>query len=90
MCMSAAGGDGWLTRPVLRAMHGYIFTTAACRLAVMQVSERNFKMRRIAQAYGYRETVVPRLRGPQEAECILTLADEEWRASRFHKGASHG
>ena len=85
MCMSAAGGDGWLTRPVLYAMHEYIFDQAGCQLAVLQTSEHNKVMRRIAKAYGYRETVIPRLRGRDEAECLLTLADDDWRASRFHR-----
>lgn len=90
MCMSAAGEPGWLTRPILYAMHAYIFDTAQCQLAVMQVSERNHRMRRIGLAYGYTEHRVPRLRGRDEAEMIMTLAEEDWRASRFHKGQSHG
>lgn len=90
MCMSAAGGPGWLTRPVLYAMHDYIFNTAGCQLAVMQVSERNERMRRIGLAYGYTEIRLPRLRGRDEAEMLLTLPDEVWRASRFHKGKPDG
>ncbi len=86
LCMSAAGGSGWLTRSVLRAMHGYVFDDAGCQLAVLQVSEKNAAMRRIALAYGYCEFVIPRLRGRNEAECLLTLTDDAWRASRFHKG----
>lgn len=90
MCMSAAGEPGWLTRPVLYAMHSYIFDQAGCQLAVMQVSERNERMRRIGLAYGYTETRVPRLRGRDEAEMIMTLADEDWRASRFHRRNASG
>lgn len=85
MCMSAAGSDGWLSRPVLKAMHAYVFDDAGCQLAALQVSERNHRMRRIALAYGYREYVIPRLRGRDEAECLMTLSDDDWRASRFHK-----
>lgn len=87
MCMSGAGGGGWLTRPVLYAMHDYIFNVAGCQMAVMQTAESNKVMRRIALAYGYSEHVIPRLRGRDEAECILTLPDEDWRASRFHRNA---
>lgn len=90
MCMSAAGEPGWLNRSVLYAMHDYVFNTAGCQLAVMQVSERNARMRRIGLAYGYTETRVPRLRGRDEAEMIMTLPDEVWRASLFHKGQAHG
>ena len=83
--MSAAvESKRWLSRPVLRAMHGYIFDDAGCQLAVMRVSENNMTMRRIAKAYGYDETLIPRLRGRNEAESILTLTDDDWNRSRFH------
>lgn len=90
MCMSAAGEPGWLNRRVLYAMHDYIFNTAGCQVAVMQVSERNDRMRRIGLAYGYTETRIPRLRGRDEAEIVMTLTEETWRASRFHKGKPDG
>ena len=90
MCMSAAGEPGWLNRTVLHAMHSYIFDDAGCQLAVMQVSENNARMRRIGLAYGYTETRIPRLRGRDEAEIIMTLTDEDWRASRFHRRLTLG
>lgn len=71
-------------------MHSYIFDAAGCQLAVMQVSEKNKRMRRIGLAYGYTETRVPRLRGRDEAEMIMTLAEENWRASRFHRRLTRG
>lgn len=89
MCMSAAG-ENWLNKSVLYAMHSYIFDVAGCQLAVLQVSENNQRMLRIANAYGYRGHKIPRLRGRGEAEIILTLADDDWRASRFHKGVNNG
>ena len=85
ICMSAAGKPGWLTRPVLRAMHGYCFDQVGCQSVVMQVAETNYRMRRIARAYGYREYIIPRLRGRDEAEAVMVLAEEDWRASRFHR-----
>lgn len=85
ICMSASGGDGWMTRPVLKAMHGYVFEDAGCQMVALQVSERNHRMRRIALAFGYSEYVIPRLRGRDEAECLMTLTDDVWRASRFCK-----
>jgi len=90
ICMSAAGSDGWLTRPVLYAMHDYVFNQAGCQLAVLQTSEHNAVMRRIALAYGYCEYLIPRLRGRNEAEALLTLTDDDWRASRFHKDHARG
>lgn len=89
MCMSAAGHH-FLNRPVLYAIHRYIFDTAQCQLAVMQVSERNERMLRIARAYGYQGTRIPRLRGRDEAEIVMTLTVEAWRSSRFHRTVTNG
>ena len=89
MEMSAAAVDRrWLTRPVLKAMFTVPFETFACQLAVLRVSERNTAMLRIAKAYGFNEYVIPRLRGRNEADHILTLSDDDWRANRFNKGRS--
>lgn len=85
MCMSAAGSDGWLTRSVLYAMHNYVFNDAGCQLAILQTSERNKVMQRIARAYGYRDTRILRLRGRNEAEILWTLTDDDWRNSRFNR-----
>jgi len=87
MCMSAAGGNGWLTRPVLHRMHSYVFCDAGCQLAVLQVAEDNDRMLSIARRYGYQEHRIPRLRGRDKAEVILTLTDDDWLASRFHRRA---
>lgn len=91
MEMSAcAESPQWLSRPVLWAMHSYIFDDAQCQMAVMRTSERNTRMRRIGKAYGYREQIIPRLRGRHEAEAVLTLTDCDWRSSRFHVRKEHG
>lgn len=85
ICLSAAGGPGWLSRPVLYAMHSYGFNQIGCQAMLLQVAETNYRMRRIARAYGYREYVIPRLRGRNEAEAVMVLAEEDWRASKFHR-----
>lgn len=85
--MSAGSIDKrWLTRPVLKAMFAVPFDVLGCQLAVLRVSECNAVMLRIAKAYGFKEFIVPRLRGRDEAEHILTLADDAWRANRFNRG----
>jgi RimJ/RimL family protein N-acetyltransferase len=87
MEMSAASVDKrWLTRPVLRAMFAVPFDLFGCQLAVLRVSERNAAMLRIAKAYGFNEFIIPRLRGRDEAEHILTLSDDDWRANSFNRG----
>ncbi len=87
--MSAAGGDGWLTRRVLQAMHQYPFAIG-CQMIVLQTAVENHVMRRIAKAYGYRETIIPRLMGRSADASILTLTDDDWRASRFYRGEVNG
>lgn len=81
----SAAGTHWLSRKVLFAMHEYVFDTAGCQLAMLRVSERNERMLRIAEAYGYRKHLIPRMGGRDEAQAIMTLTDDDWRASRFHK-----
>jgi len=76
----------WLTRLVLRSMFSHAFDTFKCQLCVLRVSEHNKPMLRIAKSYGFNEYVIPRLRGRDEAEHVLTLADDDWRANRFNKG----
>jgi len=84
--MHAASMDKrWLTRPVLKAMFSYPFDQMKCQLCALRVSERNKPMVRIAKAYGFKAYLIPRLRGRDEAEFILTLTDDDWRANRFNK-----
>jgi RimJ/RimL family protein N-acetyltransferase len=75
----------WLTRPVLKAMFSLPFDRFGCQLVVLRVAAENVPMRRMAKAYGFNEYVIPRLRGRGLAEIILTLTDDDWRRSRFHK-----
>lgn len=81
---AAADSPRWLTRPVLRAMHSYIFNDSGCQMALMRVSEHNKRMLRIAAAYGYQSHRIPRLRGRDEAEIVLTLTDDDWKKGKFH------
>lgn len=74
----------WLTRPVLRAMFGYPFLQLQAQLVALRVSERNERMIGIALRFGFTGYRIPRLRGPDEAEIILTLTVEDWRANGFH------
>lgn len=75
----------WLTGPVLRAIFALPFDSFGCQLCVIRVSERNAAMLRIAKSVGFTDHIIPRLRGRGEAEHILTLTDDDWRQSRFHK-----
>lgn len=87
--MHAASVDKrWLTRPVLKAMFSLPFDQFGCQLCALRVSEHNKPMIRIAEAYGFKAFHIPRLRGRDEDEFILTLTDDDWRANRFNKDAA--
>ena len=89
MEMSAAAIDPkWMSRRVIYTAHDFIFNQMACQMAVLRVSEENERMRRIGRALGYREYRIPRLRGRKEAEILMTLADDDWRNSKW--GKKHG
>lgn len=82
---AASTSKRWLSRPVLKAMFSYPFDQAGCQMAVLRVSERNPIMVSIALRYGFKSYLIPRLRGRDEAEHILTLTDDDWRANRFNQ-----
>lgn len=75
----------WLTRPILRAVFALPFDQLGCQLCVLRVSEKNETMLRIARSVGFKEVLIPRLRGRNEGEYIMTLADDEWRRGRFYR-----
>lgn len=82
---AASTSKRWLTRQVLKAMFSYPFDQLGCQMVVLRVSERNTPMIRIGKAYGFQDFVIPRLRGRDEAEVLLTLTDSDWRTNRFNR-----
>lgn len=76
----------WLTRPIVRAMFALPFDNLGCQLCVLRVSELNHAMLRMAKVVGFKEYVIPRLRGRNEADHIMTLTDDDWRSGRFSGG----
>lgn len=82
--MSAASTTPyWINRTILRTVFGYPFKGAECQLVIFRVAESNGRMRRIAKAVGCKEYLIPRLRGRDEAEAVLTLTDDDWNSSKF-------
>ena len=86
---AAAECSRWITRPVLRAVHDYVFAQAGCQMSVMRTSEKNTQARRVVAGCGYQPFVIPRLRGRGEAEVIWTLTDDDWRKSKIYE-VRHG
>lgn len=74
----------WLTVPVLNAMFDYPFRQLGCQACVLRVSERNTRMRRILDRFGFASVRIPRLRGRDEDEIMFTLTDDAWRSNRFN------
>lgn len=82
--ISAGATDSrWLARKSLLTIFGYVFDTAGCQLCVLQVSEHNDRMRSIARRLGFTETLIPRMRGRNEALVVYTLTVEQWATSRI-------
>lgn len=82
---AASDSKRWLTRPVLRAMFGYIFNELGCQVAVTRIDAANRSLMRIMKAYGFKIHVIPRLRGRDKSEAVCVLADDAWKANGFHK-----
>lgn len=80
----------WMPRPVLFEMFSYPFDQLGCQNVIMRVSEANTRLFRILTAYGFKNTLIPRLRGRDEGERIFWLTDDAWRSNRFHKENAHG
>lgn len=84
--MSSAGiSPRWLCRKMIRAIFEYVFDQLQCQLVVMRVSERNERMVRIAQKFGFDGHLIPRLRGRDENEWVFCLTEEQWRQHPFAK-----
>lgn len=79
----AAEHPGFAQRGVMAEIARYVFGGCGCQMLVARCHEGNEGVRRLFRAAGASEFIIPRLRGRDAAECILTLTDDAWRASRF-------
>ena len=82
---SASDNPGWMDRKMINAVFTYAFDALGCQLVVLRVSEINTRMLDIAKGLGFRGYLIPRLRGKNEDEWIMTLTDDDWRNSRFRR-----
>jgi RimJ/RimL family protein N-acetyltransferase len=82
---AAALDKRWMTRPIVRAIFDLPFGRLECQMCVIRVSERNETMLRIARALGFSEVLIPRLRGRNEGEYVMTMTDDDWRRGRFYR-----
>lgn len=84
--MNMSGGSispKWMTRKTLHLIHKYIFEDAQCRLAIMQVSEQNHRMLKLARGFGYSTTNIPDLRAEGEDDVVCILKKSDWLENKF-------
>lgn len=82
---AAAVNSGWAQRGVLKELLSYAFEHAGCQAATMRCAVDNKAIRRLLKAMGAQEFILPRLRGRDESECILILADDAWASSNLSR-----
>lgn len=85
---AASTNPRWLSRRLLREIGDYAFGVANCQLVVARTSARNLRARDIACRAGFTEHVIPRMRGVDEAESVMTLTRETWSAHKLR--SRHG
>lgn len=79
----AAISGHWLTRSIAAQVGEYAFDRLGCQMVVFRTDEDNTRARRLCRALGGDEYVIPRMRGEDRAEVLITLTAEAWRASRM-------
>ena len=85
---AAADSARCISRPVLREMFGYAFDQLGCQQVVMRIAPDNGAgprgLQRLAKAYGFQPTVLPRMRGRDKDDVLWRLTVEDWRGNGFN------
>lgn len=76
-----ASSKHWLQPKVLKALFSFPFDMVGAQMVVMRVSEKDPTLVRLLKRFGFEGFLIPRLRGRDENEWILTLTDDAWRSS---------
>lgn len=87
---AAAPSPRWLSRRILLELFRYPFEQMGCQAVVMRADADNPRVRSVAAPYGFKEYIIPRLRGRNKSEAIYVLSDDDWRKNGFHKEFSNG
>lgn len=82
---AAATNPKWLTKHMINAMFNYAFGVLGCQMVVLRVSEHNSRMLNIANRFAFQSYLIPRLRGKNEGEFVLTYTDDQWASSPFNR-----
>ena len=79
----AAIDASWLSREVIREIADHGFDRLGCQLLAIRVDPDNARVIRIFRALGFQSYAIPRLRGRDKADLIMTLTVETRDASPF-------
>ncbi len=79
----------WMTRRVMNTALDYVFNQIECQMAIAKTDAANRSPVRAIEALGATSHKIPNLRGRGKDGMILTLTDDQWRASKFY-GGHHG
>lgn len=85
----ASDDKRWLTRKVLWQIYNMIFNDIGCQMAVHRNAD-GADINRMCRSYGFTETRLPRMRGRNSDEILMTLTDDAWRMNGFHKENKNG
>ena len=68
----------WTSKDMFRFLFDYPFFQLDCRVVYGRTSEKNKRVRRIWDALGADEYIIPELRGEGVAEVITVLQRDQW------------
>jgi RimJ/RimL family protein N-acetyltransferase len=79
----AATGKRWLSRAIITEIARYGFDVCGCQLLVSRNDPKDAHLIRMLTALGFERVAVPRMRGRETPEIVMTLTVEARNASRF-------
>ena len=88
--MSGASKGRWSTRGIFRALYGYVFDQLGCQLVMNRNDPENTRLIDMLTRLGYQKYIIPRLRGRNKCDVVMTLTSEDWSKHPINKEFSHG
>lgn len=80
----------WATKDVVRCALDYVFDTCGCQMLYCRQHFDNLPARRGWLHLGAYEVVIPRMFGRDTIGTVITLTDDQWRASKIGRRAGDG
>lgn len=83
--MSGASEGPWASRGIYRELFGYPFDHLGCQLILNRNDPDNESLINILRRLGYKSYYIPRLRGRDKGDVVMTLTSEDWAKHRINK-----